>query len=48
MDALNAVLELRRDLVRVDIVPEPFDKLRTFGSASGVPSILEQAFQGEL
>jgi hypothetical protein len=35
----------------VDIVPEPFDTaspLRTFGSASGMPSILKEAFKGEL
>jgi hypothetical protein len=35
----------------VDIVPEPFDTaspLRTFGSASGMPSILDTALKGEL
>jgi hypothetical protein len=34
-------------LVRVDIVPEPFDRLR-MNSTSGMPSILDQAFMGEL
>jgi hypothetical protein len=31
----------------VDIVPEPFDKLR-INSASGMPSVLDRAFKGEL
>jgi hypothetical protein len=29
------------------IVPEPFDELR-INSASGIPSILDKAFKGEL